>query len=87
MKAAETIGDAAGVAPPAMCQKALGELGRLALEAIARMEEGAAVAALSSLVALARINALVIESLQPALIDSPPHVTTPDDDFRSGVYL
>lgn len=75
--------------PPSTGQRVLGELGRLAQEAIKRAEEGLVLEALSSLVALGQVNRVAIEGLQNELtkVDESDDDDDADDDFRCGVYL
>jgi|GEM_PF-4861353 len=83
----ETIDVPERCAPPSTGQRVLGELGRLAKEAIERAEGGLVLEALSSLVALGQVNRVAIEGLQSELTKADEADVDADDDFRSGVYL
>jgi len=67
-------------------QSVIGELGRLAQEAANRVEEGFILEALSSLVALGRVNTMVIENLQDMLTEVDSKIEA-QSEFRCGVYL
>jgi len=83
----ETIDAPERSGPPSTGQRVLGELGRLAKEAIERAEGGLVLEALSSLVALGQVNRVAIEGLQNELTKADEVDVDTDDDFRSGVYL
>lgn len=67
-------------------QSIVSELTRLANEATERVDQGAALEALSSLVALAKVNSILMACLEDMLSEAPGTVAA-SDDFVTGVYL
>ena len=67
-------------------QSIVSELTRLANEATERVDQGAALEALSSLVALAKVNSILMACLEDMLTEAPGTVAA-SDDFVTGVYL